>query len=120
MTQRDRVERMLHQRGSLGVTPLDFQGPEVIDGGSPIQRLAPRIDELRKRGHIIRTFKKGKVARYVLVPGVAMVAPQETPMVVVAGVVGAERPSERPVVAAPMSGRALESPPVCDEELVWV
>lgn len=126
MTQRERVLKMLHQRGALGVTPVDFAGPDVIDGGAPIMRLAPRVQELRDQGYVIRTFKKGQVAKYVLVPqaGFALTTPDEAPVVgVTAGVVGPEWSTESPVLAAPSSGRAGESPPedyVDEEELLWV
>ena len=49
MTQKQRILRMLHQRGGLGVTPVDFAGPNVIDGGAPIMRVAGRINGLRNR-----------------------------------------------------------------------
>ena len=128
MTQKQRVLRMLNQRGGLGVTPVDFQGPDVIDGGKPILRLAARVGDLRDDGYVIRTFKKGQVAKYVLVPqaGFALTTPDEAPVVgVTAGVVGPEWSTESPVLAAPSSGRAAESPPedfdyIEEEELLWV
>lgn len=127
MTQKQRILRMLHQRGALGVTPVDFAGPNVIDGGAPIMRVAGRINDLRNEGHVIRTFKKGQVAKYVLVPqGFVMATPSTgDPEVVVTAGSGTEWPSESPVVAAPVSGRAPESPPedfdyIEEGELSWV
>ena len=70
MTQRQRVLRALEAAGSTGITPVDFTGPETVDGGSPILRVAPRVDELRKEGYRISTYRQPNgVARYVLVPG---------------------------------------------------
>ena len=125
MTQKQRILTMLNQRGSLGVTPVDFAGPDVIDGGAPIMRVAGRINDLRNEGYEIRTFKKGQVARYVLVPGFALTTPPEGPARVVgaAGGTGAEWSTESPVVTASVSGRALESSPedyIEEGELQWV
>jgi hypothetical protein len=118
---------MLHQRGGLGVTPVDFAGPDVIDGGAPIMRVAGRINDLRNEGYVIRTFKKGQVAKYVLVPqGFALSSsPTGNSEVVVTTGAGANCSTESPVVATPVSGRSLESPPedfdyVNEEELSWV
>lgn len=70
--QTDRVERVLRQRGPAGVTTLDFKAP-VVDGGPPIERLAARILELKKRGlNITKTMVPAsptggaRIARYVL------------------------------------------------------
>ena len=69
MTQRERVLKALEDAGSVGITPVDFTGPDVVDGGSPILRVAPRIDELRKQGYRISTYRQPNgVARYVLIP----------------------------------------------------
>lgn len=66
MTGTERVLEAMRQRGSTGITTLDFDGP-TIDGGAPIRRLAARIEELRKRGHIIdSTQRRHKLAVYVL------------------------------------------------------
>jgi hypothetical protein len=124
----------MHLRGVLGITQVDFLGPNVIDGGKPILRLAPRINELRELGWIIKTFIEADgTARYVLVPHVEVVegpvltTPHEAPALVVgaAGVAGAEWSTESPVLAAPVSGRAPESPPedfdyIEEGELSWV
>ena len=74
---------------------------------------------------MIRTFKKGQVAKYVLVPqGFVMATPSTgNPEVVVTAGSGTEWPSESPAAAAPVSGRAPESPPedyIDEEELLWV
>lgn len=103
---------MLHQRGGLGVTPVDFTGPDVIDGGAPILRLAGRINDLRNQGYVIRTFKKGQVARYVLVPDFALTTSEEAPVEVVgvtAGVAGPEWSTESPTEDY-----------IAEEELQWV
>jgi len=46
-SQRDRVLRLLVERGARGVIQRDFLPPGVVDGGKPIARLASRIEELR-------------------------------------------------------------------------
>lgn len=125
MTQKDRILKMLHQRGSLGVTPVDFASPNVIDGGEPIMRVAGRINDLRNDGYEIRTFKKGPVALYVLMEGFALTTPSEVPERVVgaSGMAGAEWSTESPVVTAPGSWRPPESSPedyIEDGELQWV
>jgi hypothetical protein len=53
LTQRERVLRLLRQRGSRGVCAPDFLLPDIADGGRPITRLAARVAELRAAGHII-------------------------------------------------------------------
>lgn len=50
MTQRDRVLRALRQRGTQGITAVDFLAPDVIDGGPPITRIGARILDLRHDG----------------------------------------------------------------------
>ncbi len=68
MPQADRVLRVLRQRRGDGVTVIEFRPPDVIDGGAPIERLAARVEELRKRGHRIDTRKgRTRLARYVLI-----------------------------------------------------
>lgn len=67
LTQRDRVLAALRRAGRRGVTPIDFQAPHVVDGGTPIIRLASRILELRERGYRIDSRRDAGVARYVLV-----------------------------------------------------
>lgn len=67
MTQRDRVLRLLKQRAGEGITQADFDGP-TADGGPPVRRLAARVEELRKAGHVITSSKdSSKFARYSLV-----------------------------------------------------
>ena len=54
MSQKARVLAALRSRGARGITQVDFLAPNVIDGGRPITRVAPRIHELRtKDGHEI-------------------------------------------------------------------
>ncbi len=50
MTQRERVRRALLKAGPHGITCVDFLAPDVIDHGTPITRVAARVDELRKDG----------------------------------------------------------------------
>jgi hypothetical protein len=70
MTQRERVERLLKERGPLGITQADFDGP-TVDGGLPIRRLAARVEELRRAGWTIKSLKDpSKFSRYVLVSAV--------------------------------------------------
>lgn len=52
-TQTDRVLRALERAGARGITAVDFQLPDVIDGGPPILRVAARIEELADAGHRI-------------------------------------------------------------------
>jgi hypothetical protein len=49
-SQRQRVIRLLLDRGPRGISQRDFLLPGVVDGGKPIARLASRIDELRQEG----------------------------------------------------------------------
>ena len=70
MTQRERVERLLKERGPLGITQADFDGP-TVDGGLPIRRLASRINELRQDGWTIKSQRDpSKFSRYVLMGAV--------------------------------------------------
>lgn len=52
MTQRTRVLAAL-MGSPRGITAADFDLPGVIDGGAPIQRVAARVNELRREGHLI-------------------------------------------------------------------
>ena len=53
--------------GPAGICQADFLLPSVIDGRKPIQRVAPRIEELRGMGHRIGTRRDPNgCARYVL------------------------------------------------------
>lgn len=69
MTQRQRVLAALEDAGASGVSPVDFLGPQVIDGGKPILRVAPRVEELRKQGYRISSYRQpDSTVRYVLLP----------------------------------------------------
>jgi len=83
-TQIQRVAALLRERGPLGITCVDFQGPHVADGGRPVLRLGARVWELQTRhGHVIEselvTLSGGaRVSRYRLVgssPGCMTPAP---------------------------------------------
>ncbi len=50
MTGTDRVLRALRSRREHGVSAVDFQAPDTIDGGAPILRVPARIGELEQRG----------------------------------------------------------------------
>lgn len=67
--QQDRVLAALQAAGPRGITAVDFDLPNVIDGGKPIQRVAARIDELKNRhGHSIEVAgRRNRCAVYVLV-----------------------------------------------------
>lgn len=64
MTDKQRVLRRLRTHGST--TPTEWIGPHVVDGGKPIQRLAPRICELRKEGVPVETARTKPCSLYVL------------------------------------------------------
>lgn len=75
-TQRERVLRLLVQRGARGITQADLYDP--ADGGAPIARLASRISDLRALGHDIRARRQTNgVARYALTAAPATV--RDTP-----------------------------------------
>lgn len=62
MTQTDRV---LQQASSeRGVTAVDFQLPNVIDGGPPILRVAARVNELAETWDIRVIGKRDKCVVY--------------------------------------------------------
>lgn len=67
-SQTDRVLNALRKAGSRGITAVDFQLPDVIDGGPPIMRVAARVMDLRRQGHtIISAGTRQKCRRYELV-----------------------------------------------------
>jgi hypothetical protein len=51
--QEARILAALRVRGSRGVTRVDFQLPDVIDGHAPILNFPARIKNLRDEGHVI-------------------------------------------------------------------
>ena len=66
-TQQERVLAALTAAGPAGICQADFLLPSVIDGHRPIQRVAPRIEELRGMGHRIDTLRDPNgCGRYVL------------------------------------------------------
>jgi hypothetical protein len=68
-TQTERVLRLLERRGPHGVTAVDFQLPDIADGGKPILRVAARILELRDQGHrIVDGGVRNKCKVYILEP----------------------------------------------------
>jgi hypothetical protein len=64
----DRVLKFLHQAGAKGITQWDMHQPP--DHGKPVERLAARVLDLKKKeGEDVRKFTekraKSRVARYV-------------------------------------------------------
>lgn len=52
--EQERVLRALRQRDARGITQVDFDAPDVIDGQKPIKRVAARVHELiHEYGHDI-------------------------------------------------------------------
>ena len=51
--QTTRVLRALDRAGKHGITQIDFDAPDVIDGGTPIKRVAARVHELAEQGYRI-------------------------------------------------------------------
>lgn len=51
--QNDRVLRALTKAGERGITRVDFQAPDVIDGGKPILNFPARIQDLEEDGYTI-------------------------------------------------------------------
>lgn len=58
MTQKDRILAALYRAGKFGISQIDFDLPDVIDGGTPIKRVAARIEELRDQGFAIRSGER--------------------------------------------------------------
>jgi hypothetical protein len=76
-TQRQRVLRLLEQRGELGITQGDFLLPDVADGGTPITRVGARIEELRRRGLTIETAgRRNAFSVYIFRPALRPVIAQ--------------------------------------------
>lgn len=68
-TQTRRVLRALERNPERGVTAVDFQLPDVIDGGKPITRLAARVQDLQDAGYRITAGeRRQKCVVYRLVP----------------------------------------------------
>lgn len=66
-TQKQRVLNALRAAGSAGIDQTQFEPPVVIDGGTPIMRLAARIDELKAEGFAISTpGRRHKCSVYAL------------------------------------------------------
>lgn len=67
-TQCDRVLAALYLAGARGITCIEFDAPNVCDGGEPIKRLAARVNELREAGFEIETAgTRNKCAVYRIV-----------------------------------------------------
>lgn len=62
-----RVLAALRSQGARGITRVDFQAPNVIDGGEPILNIPGRIYDLRQDGHeIIEDGKRNRCTVYRL------------------------------------------------------
>jgi hypothetical protein len=70
MSQRDRVLAALYRRGRHGLTQIDFDLPDVIDGGAPIKRVAARVEELRDQGFRITSGERRNKCTVYRVEGV--------------------------------------------------
>ena len=69
VTQVDRVVRAA--RSFQGVCAVDFLGPDVVDGGKPITRVAARIQDAEDQGYVFEIIgwrAKTKVYRLVSEP----------------------------------------------------
>ena len=55
MSQATRVLAALQRAGSYGITSIDFDAPNVCDGGKPIRRVAARVKDLRDAGFDVQT-----------------------------------------------------------------
>lgn len=112
MTQTDRVIQAA--RSYRGVCAVDFLAPNVIDDGTPITRLAARIQDAEAAGHvfeIIGTRSKTRVYRWVSGPEIdrAVHTPPSPPVKdggeekadPVGGAFGPGRLFEAPVEGAP-------------------
>jgi hypothetical protein len=67
--QRTQVERVVAAaRAQRGITQVDFLGPDTIDGGNPITRLAARVWDAEQQGYSFEsTGKRQKCTVYHLV-----------------------------------------------------
>jgi hypothetical protein len=78
MTQTDRVLAALTRAGARGITRVDFQLPDVCDGGTPILNIPGRIYDLRNAGiEIAEIGRRQACVVYVLARSVR--ARAETP-----------------------------------------
>ena len=67
MTQRERILAALRKAGPSGLTQVDFLRFPTPDGGSPITRVAARVQELRDEGYeILSSGTRDRCALYVL------------------------------------------------------
>lgn len=70
MTQAERVLAALYKRGRHGLTQIDFDLPDIIDGGPPIKRVAARVEELRNQGFRIASGERRQKCVVYRVEGV--------------------------------------------------
>lgn len=71
MTQTERV--ILAAKSFRGVSQVDFLGPDTVDGKPPITRLAARIFDAERKGHVFEIIgwrQSCKVYRWIEGPGV--------------------------------------------------
>jgi hypothetical protein len=74
MSQRTQVERVVRAaRSYRGVCAVDFLGPDTVDGGAPITRLAARLWDAEQQGYLFECIgrrSRCKVWRLIGEPGV--------------------------------------------------
>lgn len=82
MTQTERVLRSLEAAGPRGVTQADWSGLHgTPDAGPPITRVAARVLELTRSGHVVeKRGKRDRCAVYVLVPQVERIVEPDLPV----------------------------------------
>ena len=67
MTQTDRLLAALDRAGTRGITRVDFQPPNVVDGGDPILNIPGRIYDLHQAGiDTVVTGERDGCSVYVL------------------------------------------------------
>ncbi len=120
MTQTDRV--LAAARSYRGCCALDFQLPNVVDGGAPILRVAARIHDLEEQGYTFERlppFHHCAVYRLLSSPdveraGSASAARREGPASSAeprTGSLNAESPPKRPTAPAPPRVRRAPARP---------
>lgn len=67
LDQKTRVLKLARKRGRHGITQIDFDLPDVADGGKPIKRVAARIGELQDDGiRFTDGGRRGRCKVYIL------------------------------------------------------
>lgn len=107
-SQCDRLATALKLNGSIGITQADFSPPNVIDGFSPIPRLAARFHDLKtKRGiDVVRDGTREGFAVYKLASAVSSASAPPAPASYPAGVQGAGL--TQPATSPPRDGAGAD------------